>query len=77
MLTKNPHNTIMTFQEYEEHMDGHQAPSDKVIIVDKTTGDEEAQVQEEVHRKIYTDADYRKQLLLRVLPKFEKLEQFD
>ena len=28
-------------------------------------------------QKIYKDAEYRKQLLLRVLPKFEKLDQFD
>ena len=30
-----------------------------------------------VAEKIYSDSEYRKQLLLRVLPKFEKFEQFD
>ena len=30
-----------------------------------------------VTEKLYNDSEYRKQLLLRVLPKFDKLEQFD
>ena len=34
-------------------------------------------MKKEIKKKIYTDPDYRKQLLLRVLPKFDKLDQFD
>ena len=30
-----------------------------------------------VTEKIYSDSEYRKELLLRVLPKFEKFDQFD
>ena len=32
-------------------------------------------IKKEIKKKIQTDPDYRKQLLLRVLPKFEKLDQ--
>ena len=37
----------------------------------------ETSQERKVADKLYKDADYRKQLLLRVLPDFEKLEQFD
>lgn len=40
-------------------------------------GANEKHIKKEIKKKIQTDPDYRKQLLLRVLPKFDKLDQFD
>ena len=53
---------IQSYQEFESIEDG--SNNDK-------------NMKKEIKKKIYTDPDYRKQLLLRVLPKFDKLDQFD
>ena len=48
----------------------------KAVAEQTNTGSEQS-IQQEITDKIYSDPDYRKQLLLRVLPKFDKLDQFD
>ena len=59
---QQPKNMIQSYAEFESIEDGS--------INDK-------HMKKEIKKKIYTDPDYRKQLLLRVLPKFDKLDQFD
>ena len=54
-------NLVQSYQEFESMEDG--------VTNDK-------HIKKEIKKKIQTDPDYRKQLLLRVLPKFEKLDQF-
>ena len=53
---------MQSYQEFESIEDG--SNNDK-------------HMKKEIKKKIYTDPDYRKQLLLRVLPKFDKLDQME
>ena len=46
-------------------------------MVIENKGGESTQMQNQIVSKINNDADYRKKLLLRVLPTFDKLDQFD
>ncbi len=55
---------LQTYQAYEQNIDGH-------------SKDRFGSEEQKVTQKIYSDADYRKKLLLRVLPDFQKLDQFD
>ena len=59
---QQPKNMIQSYAEFES-------------IEDRSNDDKH--MKKEIKKKIYTDPDYRKQLLLRVLPKFDKLDQFD
>ena len=84
-LTEAESEMIATYQEYEDMIEGRSIGTAdqftdasklskfKMIIADQAKAQENS-VKAEVAHKIFMDADYRKQLLLRVLPKFEKLE---
>ena len=87
MSDHGPHNTIaensaelaQTYQEYEQLIDATHAEDISKVVVSKkemvieSKGGESAQMQNQIVSKINNDADYRKKLLLRVLPTFDKL----
>ena len=78
----HPDNLMRSYEEYEDMIEVSAAPADDGTLVSYTALEQsheasDRSIQQEIAEKIYSDPAYRKQLLLRVLPKFNKLDQFD
>ena len=77
-----PDNLMNGYKAYEDMVDvSAQPPNEGTLVsygpLDQSNHLSEQSIRQEVADKIYADPAYRKQLLLRVLPKFDKLDQFD